>query len=34
MLRWRHTFADILSTGADGVDHFDYGKFHDIVPLD
>ncbi len=33
-LRWRHTFVDILSSSSDGVDRVDYGKFHDIVPLD
>jgi inward rectifier potassium channel len=27
-LRWDHRFRDIVSTTADGVDHFDYGKFH------
>jgi inward rectifier potassium channel len=32
-LRWNHDFVDILSTGADGVDQFDYLKFHDVRPL-
>jgi len=32
-LRWNYTFADILTKGADGVDSFDYGKFHDVLPL-
>ncbi len=33
-LRWHHTFADILSTGEDGVDYLDYTKFHDVAPLE
>ncbi|MDE2447630.1 MAG: Inward rectifier potassium channel, partial [Gammaproteobacteria bacterium] len=32
-LRWNHTFADIFTTGDDGVDRFDYTKFHDVEPL-
>jgi inward rectifier potassium channel len=32
-LRWNHDFVDILSTGEDGIDHFDYRKFHDVRPL-
>jgi inward rectifier potassium channel len=32
-LRWNHDFVDILSTGADGVDRFDYLKFHEVRPL-
>jgi len=32
-IRWDHTFRDIIYAGADGVDHFDYGKFHDAEPL-
>ena len=32
-LRWNHTFVDILRTGDDGVDYFDYTKFHEIEPL-
>ncbi|MGA2562380.1 MAG: ion channel [Steroidobacteraceae bacterium] len=32
-LHWNHRFIDILTTGADGVDRFDYTKFHDIEPL-
>ncbi|HUN26466.1 MAG TPA: ion channel [Steroidobacteraceae bacterium] len=32
-LRWNHTFVDILTPGADGVDRFDYTKFHDVEPL-
>jgi len=27
---WDHSFRDILSTGEDGVDHFDYARFHDV----
>lgn len=33
VLRWNHTFADILSTGDDGIDRFDYSKFHLVEPL-
>lgn len=33
MLRWQYTFADILSSDADGIDRFDYAKFHDIEPF-
>jgi len=32
-LRWNHTFTDIFTTGEDGVDRFDYTKFHDVEPL-
>lgn len=32
-LRWNHSYVDILSTDDDGIDHFDYSKFHDIEPL-
>ena len=32
-LRWNHTFVDYLTTGEDGIDHFDYTKFHDVEPL-
>jgi inward rectifier potassium channel len=32
-MRWNHTFADILTVGADGIDRFDYTKFHVIEPL-
>jgi inward rectifier potassium channel len=32
-LRWNYTFVDILTTGEDGTDSFDYAKFHDVKPL-
>ena len=32
-LRWNHAFADIFTTGTDGIDRFDYSKFHDVEPL-
>ncbi len=32
-LRWNHSFADIFTTGEDGIDRFDYTKFHDVEPL-
>jgi len=33
-LRWNHTFVDILTTGDDGIDRFDYTRFHEVEPLD
>jgi inward rectifier potassium channel len=33
-LKWNYTFADILSTGKDGIDRFDYTRFHDVEPLE
>jgi inward rectifier potassium channel len=32
-LRWNHRFIDVLTTDADGIDHFDYARFNDIEPL-
>ena len=32
-VRWDHRFEDILSTDADGVDHFDYTRFHAVKPV-
>jgi inward rectifier potassium channel len=32
-IRWNSTFHDILEEAADGTIHVDYGKFHDIEPL-
>ncbi|MGH8181705.1 MAG: ion channel [Steroidobacteraceae bacterium] len=32
-LRWNHSFADIFAAGEDGIDRFDYSKFHDVEPL-
>jgi inward rectifier potassium channel len=32
-IRWNATFLDILEEAPDGSIHVDYGKFHDIVPL-
>jgi inward rectifier potassium channel len=31
-VRWNHGFADILTT-KDGIDHFDYSRFHEVEPL-
>lgn len=31
-IRWNHSFRDVLHTGADGFDHFDYAKFHIVDP--
>lgn len=33
-LRWKHSFADILSTDEKGVDYLDYTKFHTVAPLE
>jgi inward rectifier potassium channel len=33
-LFWNHTFVDYLMAGEDGIDRFDYTKFHDVEPLD
>jgi inward rectifier potassium channel len=33
-LRWNHAFVDILARGDDGIDRFDYTKFHTVQPLD
>jgi inward rectifier potassium channel len=33
-IRWNHRYVDILSTDADGVDHFDYSRFQDVEPLE
>ena len=32
-LRWDHAFVDVLTTGEDGIDRFDYSRFHDVKPL-
>ncbi len=32
-LRWNHTFVDVFTTGANGIDRFDYSRFHDVEPL-
>ncbi|MGH8297352.1 MAG: ion channel, partial [Steroidobacteraceae bacterium] len=32
-IRWNHTFADVFTTSEDGIDHFDYSKFHDVEPI-
>jgi len=31
-LRWNHGFVDILTT-TDGIDYFDYTRFHEVEPL-
>jgi inward rectifier potassium channel len=33
-IRWNSAFRDIMEVAADGTIHFDFGKFHDIEPLD
>jgi inward rectifier potassium channel len=32
-IHWNHGFVDIFTSGEDGVDRFDYSKFHDVEPL-
>jgi inward rectifier potassium channel len=32
-LRWNHGFVDVFTTGEDGIDRFDYTRFHDVEPL-
>jgi inward rectifier potassium channel len=32
-LRWNHAFVDLFTTGEDGIDRFDYTRFHEVVPL-
>jgi len=32
-IRWNHSFRDVLHVGADGLEHFDYEKFHLVDPL-
>jgi inward rectifier potassium channel len=32
-LRWNHSFVDVMTVGEDGIDRFDYSKFHDVEPL-
>ncbi len=33
-LRWNYNFIDILTVSPDGVDRFDYTKFHEIEPME
>ncbi|MGA2189564.1 MAG: ion channel [Steroidobacteraceae bacterium] len=33
-IRWNVAFRDILEEAQDGTLHLDYGKFHDIIPLE
>ncbi|MEB3342692.1 ion channel [Okeania sp.] len=30
---WDHYFVDVMSTGIDGQNYFNYSHFHDVVPL-
>jgi len=32
-IHWDHAFVDIFTSGEDGIDRFDYAKFHDVEPL-
>ncbi len=32
-IHWNHAFADLFTSGDDGVDRIDYSKFHDVEPL-
>jgi len=33
-IRWNHLFRDVLHLGSDGLEHFDYTKFHLVDPMD
>jgi inward rectifier potassium channel len=33
-IHWNHGFVDIFTSGEDGIDRFDYSKFHDVAPLE
>jgi len=33
-IRWNYSFRDVLHTGSDGLEHFDYDKFHLVDPLE
>ncbi len=33
VLRWNHSFVDVFTTTEDGIDRFDYTKFHEVEPL-
>jgi inward rectifier potassium channel len=32
-IHWNHAFVDIFTSGEDGIDRFDYTRFHDVEPL-
>jgi len=32
-LRWHHRYTDIFSIHDDGVEHVDFGRFHEVEPL-
>ena len=32
-IHWNHAFVDIFASGNDGIDRFDYSRFHDVEPL-
>jgi inward rectifier potassium channel len=32
-IRWNYTFVDVFMAGEDGIDRFDYSKFHDVEPV-
>ena len=33
-IHWNHAFVDIFTSGEDGIDRFDYSRFHDVEPLE
>jgi len=33
VIHWNHAFVDIFTSGDDGIDRFDYSRFHDVEPL-
>ena len=32
-LRWHHRYTDIFSHHGDGIEHVDFGRFHDVEPV-
>jgi inward rectifier potassium channel len=32
-IHWNHAFVDIFTSGEDGIDRFDYTRFHEVEPL-
>jgi inward rectifier potassium channel len=32
-IRWNHAFVDVFLSGEDGVDRFDYSRFHEVEPI-
>jgi len=32
-IHWQHVYADLLSTDEEGIDHLDYTRFHETMPV-